>query len=41
MVEDHGKANERLIGLAKEDGIAVPDELDAGAQGDARPARRA
>ena len=28
MVEDHGKANERLIGLAKEDGIAVPDKLD-------------
>ena len=24
MVEDHGKANDRLIGLAKEDGIAVP-----------------
>ena len=29
MIEDHGKANERLIGLAKEDGIAVPHELDA------------
>jgi putative membrane protein len=28
MVEDHSKANERLISLAKEDGIAVPDELD-------------
>ena len=28
MIEDHGKANERLIGLAKEDGIAVPDKLD-------------
>jgi putative membrane protein len=28
MVEDHGKANDRLISLAKEDGIAVPDELD-------------
>jgi putative membrane protein len=28
MVEDHGKANDRLIGLAKEDGIAVPDKLD-------------
>jgi putative membrane protein len=28
MVDDHGKANERLIGLAKEDGIAVPDKLD-------------
>ena len=29
MIADHGKANERLIGLAKEDGIAVPHELDA------------
>jgi putative membrane protein len=29
MIEDHGKANERLIGLAKEDSIAVPHELDA------------
>jgi putative membrane protein len=29
MVEDHGKANERLTSLAKEDGIAVPDDLDA------------
>jgi putative membrane protein len=29
MVEDHTKANDRLIGLAKEDGIAVPEELDA------------
>ena len=28
MVDDHSKANERLIGLAKEDGIAVPDKLD-------------
>ena len=29
MVDDHGKANDRLIGLAKEDGIAVPkDKLD-------------
>jgi putative membrane protein len=28
MVNDHGKANERLVGLAKEDDIAVPDELD-------------
>ena len=28
MVDDHGKANDRLIGLAKEDGIAVPKELD-------------
>ena len=28
MVEDHGKATDRLIGLAKEDGIAVPEELD-------------
>jgi putative membrane protein len=29
MIADHGKANEQLIGLAKEDGIAVPHELDA------------
>jgi putative membrane protein len=29
MIEDHGKANERLVGLANEDGIAVPHELDA------------
>jgi putative membrane protein len=28
MVEDHGKANNQLSGLAKEDGIAVPDKLD-------------
>jgi putative membrane protein len=28
MVDDHSMANDRLIGLAKEDGIAVPDELD-------------
>jgi putative membrane protein len=28
MVEDHGKANDRLVGLAKEDGIAVPGALD-------------
>jgi putative membrane protein len=28
MVDDHGKANDRLIGLAKKDGIAVPDKLD-------------
>jgi putative membrane protein len=28
MIEDHGQANERLIGLAKEDGIAVPHELE-------------
>jgi putative membrane protein len=28
MVEDHKKANDRLISLAKEAGIAVPDELD-------------
>jgi putative membrane protein len=28
MVEDHSNANERLIGLAGEDGIAVPDMLD-------------
>ena len=28
MIEDHGKANARLIGLAKENGIAVPDKLD-------------
>jgi putative membrane protein len=28
MVDDHSKANDRLIGLAKEDGIAVPKEVD-------------
>jgi putative membrane protein len=28
MVDEHGKANDRLIGLAKKDGIAVPDNLD-------------
>jgi putative membrane protein len=28
MVEDYGKANERLISIAKEAGILVPDELD-------------
>ena len=28
MVDDHSKANDRLIDLAKEDGIAVPKELD-------------
>jgi putative membrane protein len=28
MVEDHSKANDRLISLAEADGIAVPDELD-------------
>ena len=28
MVEDHSDANDRLIGLANEDGIAVPDALD-------------
>jgi putative membrane protein len=28
MVEDHSKANDRLIGLARDDGIAVPDALD-------------
>jgi putative membrane protein len=28
MVEDHGAANDRLIALAKEDSIAVPEELD-------------
>ena len=28
MVEDHSKANDRLMTLAKEDGIPVPDELD-------------
>jgi putative membrane protein len=27
MVEDHSKANDRLTGLAEEDGIAVPAEL--------------
>jgi putative membrane protein len=27
MVEDHGKANERLTGLAEEDGIALPAGL--------------
>jgi putative membrane protein len=28
MVEDHTKANDRLLGLAKQDGIVPPDELD-------------
>ena len=28
MVGDHGKANDQLIGLAKEDEIAVPKEVD-------------
>jgi putative membrane protein len=28
MIDDDGKANDRLIGLAREDGIAVPDKLD-------------
>jgi putative membrane protein len=28
MVEDHSKANDRLIGLAKKDGFTVPDKLD-------------
>jgi putative membrane protein len=28
MVDDHSKANDRLAGLAKDDGIPVPDELD-------------
>jgi putative membrane protein len=28
MIDDHGKANDRLAGLAKEDGIAIPDKLD-------------
>jgi putative membrane protein len=28
MIEDHGKANDQLSGLAKEDGIDVPDKLD-------------
>jgi putative membrane protein len=28
MVEEHGKANEQLISIAKEVGIPVPDELD-------------
>jgi putative membrane protein len=28
MVNDHIKANDRLIGLAKKDGIVVPDKLD-------------
>lgn len=28
MVEDHTKANDRLMGLAKQDGIMLPDELD-------------
>ena len=28
MVEDHGKANDRLKGLAKDDGFALPDKLD-------------
>jgi putative membrane protein len=29
MIEDHAKANERLVGLVKEDSISVPHELDA------------
>jgi putative membrane protein len=28
MIEDHSKANDRLTSIAKEAGIAVPDELD-------------
>ena len=28
MVEDHGKANDQLKGLAKDGGIALPDKLD-------------
>jgi putative membrane protein len=28
MVEDHSQANERLISIAKEAGVTVPDELD-------------
>jgi putative membrane protein len=28
MVDDHSKANDRLISIAKEAGIPVPDELD-------------
>ena len=28
MIEDHGQANERLISIAKEAGIPVPDDLD-------------
>ena len=28
MVEDHGEANDRLAGIGKEDGVAVPSELD-------------
>jgi putative membrane protein len=28
MVEDHGKANDQLKGLAKEDGIPLPEKLD-------------
>jgi putative membrane protein len=28
MVEDHGKANDRLISIAKDAGIVAPDELD-------------
>ncbi|MEK0082051.1 DUF4142 domain-containing protein [Benzoatithermus flavus] len=28
MVEDHGKANERLASLAREAGVTPPDELD-------------
>jgi putative membrane protein len=29
MVEDHGKANDRLTSIAKDAGIALPDEMDA------------
>jgi putative membrane protein len=28
MVKDHGKANDQLMGLAKEDGIPLPEKLD-------------
>jgi putative membrane protein len=28
MVEDHGKANDQLKGLAKEDGVPLPEKLD-------------
>ena len=28
MVEDHGKANDKLEGLAKDDGIPLPDKID-------------
>jgi putative membrane protein len=30
MVEDHGKANERLKALAEQDGITLPEALDPG-----------